>query len=188
MTLTEQNNSWFAIQVKLRNELAAAEVLRHKGYEQLVPLYSQHKIWSDRVKAIKTPLFPGYIFCRFDATLAGPILTTPGVLRIVGSRKEPWPINESEILALQAVLKDDFEPRPHPYLAVGTAAIIENGPLAGVKGFVYGYKNHHLILSVHLIQQSILVDASACSVSARPVVKSQDQRHSQQLVHCCTRS
>lgn len=165
MIPASQDKCWVAIQVKARNKLAAAEVLRNKGYEELVPVYSQSRTWSDRRKILKSPLFPGYVFCRFDSGLAGLILTTPGVIRTVGSRKEPWPVDENEIRALQAVVKAGIEPQPHVYLAAGTRAVIMDGPLAGIEGFVSGYRNH-LILSVHLIQQSLVINVAPCSVSA----------------------
>jgi hypothetical protein len=39
---------------------------------------------SDRTKKLDLPLFPGYVFCCFDANKRLPILTTPGVVKVVG--------------------------------------------------------------------------------------------------------
>ena len=48
------------------------------------------------------PLFPGYIFCQFDAQKRLPILVTPGVVGVVGRGRIPVPIEDSEIAAIPA--------------------------------------------------------------------------------------
>ena len=37
-------------------------------------------------KKISSPLFPGYVFCRFDVLKRLPILITPGVISLSGAR------------------------------------------------------------------------------------------------------
>ena len=51
--------------------------------------------WRDRVATVGTPLFPGYVFCRFIATNRLPILTTPGVFSVVSVAKAPAPIPDA---------------------------------------------------------------------------------------------
>src|SRR5271157_5027662 len=73
-------NSWYAIRVRSKFENAASVVLNGKGYEAFLPTYRSRRSWSDRVKELDLPLFPGYLFCRFDVRdRLLPILTTPGV-------------------------------------------------------------------------------------------------------------
>src|SRR5579859_2892809 len=75
---------WFALQVRMRHEALVTAHLNGKGYEWFLPLYKSRKRWSDRVKETELPLFPGYLFCRFDPQNRLPILKTPGVTQIVG--------------------------------------------------------------------------------------------------------
>src|SRR2546430_13551223 len=37
-----------------------------QGLECFLPLYKSIRRWSDRKKELEQPLFPGYLFCRFD--------------------------------------------------------------------------------------------------------------------------
>jgi len=60
-----------------------------KGYEWFLPLLQSRRRWSDRVKEVDAPLFPGYLFCRFNPNDRLPILKTPGVTQIVGYNHVP---------------------------------------------------------------------------------------------------
>lgn len=149
---------WYAIQVRPRSEIATAKALSGKGFEPLVPLYKSWRHWSDRKVDLELPLFPCYIFCRFDARTRLPIMTTPNVVRIVGNGKMPLPIDAHEIEAVRRVLQSGYETQPHPFVAVGSRVMINDGPLAGLEGIVKSLKNRRLILSVGMVQQSICVD------------------------------
>jgi transcription antitermination factor NusG len=85
---------WFALQVRTRHELGVANYLHGQGYESFLPLYKCRKRWSDRVKEVQTPLFPGYLFCRFDPQDRLPVMKTPGVMQIVGVNRVPLPVDE----------------------------------------------------------------------------------------------
>ena len=149
---------WYAIQVRPRSEIATAKVLSGKGVEPLVPLYKSRRTWSDRKVDLELPLFPGYIFCRFDVRIRLPIMITPSVVRIVGNGKMPLPIDVHEIEAVMRVLQSGYEAQPHPFVAVGCRVMINHGPLAGLEGIVKSLRNRRLILSVGMVQQSICVD------------------------------
>lgn len=149
---------WYAVQVRPRYELSTAKILTGKGYDPFVPQYKSWHLWSDRRVELALPLFPGYIFCRFDAQVRLPILITPGVMRIVGTSKRPVPVHASEIEAVQTIVRIGHKAQPHPFLAVGTKVRVQNGPLAGIEGIVQGYKNRQIIISIGLIQHSVAVD------------------------------
>src|SRR5262245_65103156 len=92
---------WYAIQLRPRAEKMVALHLKDKGYEEYLPVYRSRRRWSDRVKEIELPLFPGYIFCKFDITNRLPVLVVPGVVSITGNGKTPLPIPEQQITAVQ---------------------------------------------------------------------------------------
>jgi len=165
MELVPFDKCWFAIQVRPRYEFLAACILRGKGFEEFLPSYKSKRKWSDRKKEIELPLFPGYIFCRFDAQVRAPIVTTPGVIKIVDPH---LPIPDSEIEAIQAVVASRVPASPCPYIKVGTRVDVIAGPLAGVSGILTCNKNQYrLILSVTLVQNSISVEVDYADV--RPV-------------------
>src|SRR5215831_6448579 len=84
MSGTTDAKQWYAVHLRPRCEKLVALQLRNKGYEEYLPMYRSRRRWSDRVKKIELPLFPGYIFCKFDVEKRLPILVIPGVISIVG--------------------------------------------------------------------------------------------------------
>ena len=150
---------WYALRVQSRFGSLASATLRGKGYEEFFPLYRSRRRWSDRVKELELPLFPGYSFCRFDVSHRLPILTTPGVIGIVGIGKIPAPVDLDEIEAVRLILRSGLAAQPWPLLRVGSKVYIERGPLVGLEGIVTNTdKVFRLIVSVSLLQRSVAVE------------------------------
>ncbi len=158
---------WFALQVRGRRELAVAEHLRGQGFEWFLPLYKCQKVWSDRIKEVESPLFPGYLFCRFDPQLRLPILKTPGVIQIVGNNRQPTPVDEHEIAAIQTLIATGARNQPWPFLEVGDKVRIESGPLSGLEGLLVEFRgSHRLVISVTLLQRSVAVELHSAVVTS----------------------
>jgi transcription antitermination factor NusG len=158
---------WFAVQVRSRYESVAATLLSGKGYEWFLPTYWSRRQWSDRIKKIELPLFPGYLFCRFDPQGRLPILTIPGVISIVGIAKNPTPVDETEIASLRVLVKSGLPHQPWPYLQVGQRVRIEYGALYGLEGILLHFKGlHRIVLSVTLLQRSVAVEIDSAWVTA----------------------
>jgi transcription antitermination factor NusG len=165
------SNPWFALRVKPNYEKRVATALRGKGLEELLPLYRSKRRWSDRVKVLDLPLFPGYLFCRLDLAARLPLLTTPGFLYIVGVGKTPQPVDEAEILAIQSVMRSGVPVTPWPSLVVGQKVELQHGPLRGLVGVLTKISNQHRIyVSVTLLRRSISVEVAPDWV--RPVQES----------------
>src|SRR5512133_1243298 len=106
---------WYAIRTRPKHEKIVESMLANKGYEVLLPIFKCRRRRPDRFKNILLPLFPGYLFCRFDQHARLPILTTPGVLHVVGSGRVPIPISETEVEDVRRVVNSGFEAEPWPY-------------------------------------------------------------------------
>src|SRR5581483_12032662 len=132
---------WYGVQTRSNCEKVAATVLDSKGYEHYLPVYRSKRRWSDRVVETDKPLFPGYVFCRFDAQQRLPVLTTPGVVSVIGFGREPAPIADSEIQAIQAVLSSGLAAEPHRFLHQGQRIRINRGSLEGLEGILVKQKN-----------------------------------------------
>lgn len=78
---------WYAVRTKSNQERLVIAILDSKGYEHYLPVYRCRRRWSDRVVTTEVPLFPGYVFCRFDYTRRLAIMTTLGVVSIIGCGK-----------------------------------------------------------------------------------------------------
>jgi transcription antitermination factor NusG len=173
--------AWYALRIKSRTERRAAAALHGKGYEVFLPLYRSRRRWSDRIKELEMPLFPGYLFCRFEADKRLPILTTPGIIQVVGVGNTPMPVDETEISAVQSIVISRLNARPWPYLHVGRTVRIEHGPLTGVEGILLAVrKSHRLIVSVTLLRRSVAVEIDqrwASPVSKPALLGGNGNRH-----------
>jgi transcription antitermination factor NusG len=167
MGIRNQQWPWFAILARTGREKNATLLLENGGYECYLPIIRFKRQWSDRVKEIEVPMFPGYLFCRLNPHHRLPVLMTPGVIQIVGVGKTPVPVEEEEISAIQRVARSGIPTMPWPYLQVGHVARIENGPLRGLTGIVIKIKSGlKLVLSVSLLQRSVAVEIDRGWISA----------------------
>lgn len=159
MRIRNQEWPWYAIMARTGREKSAALLLENAGYECLLPVSKYTRHWSDRIKEVEVPLFPGYLFCRMDPHNRLPVLMTPGIIQIVGAGKTLIPVKEDEIAAIQRVVKNGLSTMPWPYLQVGHEARIEEGPLRGMTGIIVKIKSGmKLVLSVTLLQRSVAVE------------------------------
>jgi transcriptional antiterminator RfaH len=166
MDITEDTLCWYALHVRSRFERVVARNLEGKGYEGFLPLYRARHRWTDRIKEIELPLFPGYVFCRFDVRDRLPILTIPGVHSVVGIGKRPMPVDECQLHDIRSLVLSGLSCEPWPFLAVGQTVRVENGALTGVQGTIVEVKNHYrLVISVNLLQRAVAVEIDRESVS-----------------------
>lgn len=162
-------HSWFALQVRTRWESSTALLLDGKGYETLLPTYAASRRWNGHVKQVRSTLFPGYVFCRFDVQKRLPILVTPGVIAIVGRGKTPLPVDETEIAAVQRVVSSGLRAEPWPFLEMGQRVRIESDSLKGLEGVLVNVRgNQRIVVSVSLLRRSVALEIDRSCV--RPVV------------------
>jgi transcription antitermination factor NusG len=108
---------------------------------------------------VELPLFPGYVFCRFDAKKRLPILMTTGVISVLGFGKEPAPIPDEEIEAVKAILRSGLPAEPCAFLREGQRVRVIHGSLDGVEGILVKKKNQcRMVISVAMLQRSISVE------------------------------
>ncbi len=157
---------WFALAVKPRFDKAVVRALESKGFETFLPSYRKQHTYSGRCKEFELPLFPGYVFCRFNVLTRLPILTTPGVTQILGTGNTPIALSETEVVSLQKAVNAQLPLQPFPFLQIGQRVRIEKGVLAGVVGIVTKVKHSVcLVLSVTLLQRSVLLEIDRDRVS-----------------------
>lgn len=150
---------WFALQVKTRWEGSTESLLRGKGYETFLPTYKGKVSRNGRTKESVLALFPGYVFCRFDSQKRLPILVTPGVISVVGNGKLPIPVEDSEIEAINAVVRSGLPAQPWPYLEVGDRVRIEGEVLGGLEGILISFRGtQRIVVSVALLRRSVALE------------------------------
>lgn len=160
-----ENVRWFAVRVRSHFERIAVAHLRQRGYQEFAPSYKTERQWSDRKKESDQFLFPGYVFCRFNPDNRLAVLTTPGVVDLVGFGRAPMPIPDQEIERVRQMVQSGVLVSPWPYLEVGQTVLIERGPLGGLEGILVDVKGRcRLIVSVNLLKRSISAEVERSCV------------------------
>ena len=176
---------WFALQVRSRREALVLAHLEARGYQCFLPFYKTVRRWSDRLKEVEKPLFPGYLFTRFDFHKRAPVLMTPGVQQVVGIGATPTPVDEGELESIRQALASGLSSQPWPYLQVGDPVRVSYGSLRNLEGILIHFKgSHRIVLSLTLLRRSVAVEIDRTWVT--PVSKARASLASRILQGCPT--
>lgn len=164
--MLQAKSPWYGVRTRSNQEKLVAAILDSKGYEQYLPLYRRRRRWSDRVVTTEVPLFPGYVFCRLDSQRRSPVISTLGVVSIVGFGSDPEPIPDCEIEAIERVLQSGAGAEPHPFLHVGQRVRVNQGALKDLEGILVRKKSDlRLVVSVSILQRSVSVEIDSSWIS-----------------------
>lgn len=170
----DSSAQWFAVYTAHRHEKRVSELLLDREIEIVLPLYKAGRQWKKRAQVVlELPLFPCYLFVNISRAARGTVLGVPGVLSIVGSPSEPWPLRACEVEALRLGIKMGAV-EPHPYLKVGERVRIKSGPMSGIEGILTRKKNAlRFVLTLEVIMRSVVVEVDANDIE---VVEGQGER------------
>lgn len=136
--MTDQPAAWFCVKSKPRQEAVAVRNLQALGEVELVfPRVRRTRRGHDRNREVIEPLFPGYVFLRFDpAELQGSVRSTRGVLHLVAKDGRPVAVDDQVIAELRALGPDGILSALDEELQVGAKVRIVRGIFAGSEGEV----------------------------------------------------
>jgi transcription antitermination factor NusG len=167
-------DQWFAVRVKSRSEKLAATALGLKGVPVFAAVAPQRRVWADRIRVVEMPLFPGYVFARFDLGAKRVVEDAPGVASIVSFGGECCPVESSEIESIQKLIASGMDVHTAPFLRVGVPVRVKHGPLSGAEGTLAQVRaGYRLVVSVSLLQRSVAVeiDQSYVEILSGPVTR-----------------
>lgn len=150
--------AWYALRVRANFEGTVLRQVEGLGWEGFLPQYSVGQRAGERLR----PLFPGYVFSRFDLSDQGRMVRVRGLVHIVSNGGRPESIPEQEIETVRQVLRSGLLASPYPKLAKGQRVVIEAGPLAGLEGVIMRIKNRYqVVASITMLQRSIVAEIDA---------------------------
>lgn len=166
---------WFALKVRTKAEDSVRAALEGRGFEAFLPTFIAIRKYSDRLKKVASPLFPGYVFCRMDRHRRLPVLMTAGVEYAVGFGGKLEAIPNHEIEAIETLSRAGLPAQPWPFLSSGDRVRIAAGSLAGVEGIlVRSHGADRLVLSIEMLQRSVAVEIERSWV--RPLPESHNNK------------
>ena len=94
MALSVTNLTWFLAQLKPNSVRIANANLIRQGFQTFLPMEKITRQCNGKLTTELRPLFPGYIFVSFDASLGlwRTVNPTQGITRLISFGKEPAPV------------------------------------------------------------------------------------------------
>ncbi|WP_263353011.1 transcription termination/antitermination protein NusG [Acidicapsa acidisoli] len=167
------SDPWHVLHVVSNHEKLVAQHLGVRSLEHYLPLYTERVKWTDRIVVAERPLFPGYLFVRFLPQSRRSVISTPGVLRVLGDDESNM-VSCAELDQICIGLASGLLLRPHPRVTVGTQVRVRNGVFAGVEGLVTELRQQSkVILTLSAVTQcfSLEVELGDIEVVNKAVAK-----------------
>lgn len=133
-----EERQWYALRTRSRSEKKVARILGEREVESYCPVVPRARQWADRKKTVSFPMFPGYVFARFDLRDISEVFRVPGVATVVRIEGEAVPVRPEELEAVRrlerGVTETGQEPVPADFLEPGDEVTVVDGPFRGMRG------------------------------------------------------
>ena len=157
--------NWYAVYTKPHFERKIFQALDRSNFHVFLPLIKEKRVWSDRIKTVKVPLLPNYLFVKIHEHETKSIFDFPGVVRYVSSEGKPSVIKEKDIEYLEKIVNNGFKARNTCILDVGEEVRITRGPLVGCEGrLLKKLGKTRIVLQISAIPRAISVEVQASDI------------------------
>jgi transcription termination/antitermination protein NusG len=160
---------WQVLHVIANHEKKVARHLSVRSLEHYLPLYTERSRWSDRYVTLERPLFLGYVFVRYSPEIRLSLVSTPGVIRLIGDSTTAT-VSSEEMERIREGLADGCLLRPYLDVPVGTPVRVREGVFEGAEGVVSEIRQRSkVIMSLSAVSQcfSLEVDRQDIEVIRR---------------------
>lgn len=165
--------AWYVLHTRSRFEQVVFEGLERKSLEAFLPRMTVMSKRRDRRLKIRVPLFPGYVFVKsaLNPHERLEIVKTVGVVRLVGNRDGPVPVEDEAIDSLRIMVTGDNPIATGTRLRKGDRVMVVEGPFVGVIGTFVRYRGAgRVVVSVKALGQYAAVDVPEEYVERLPGV------------------
>lgn len=167
------SSPWHVLHLLTNHEKRVAQHLAARSVEHYLPLYTERVKWTDRTVVAERPLFPGYIFVRSLFRNRITVISTPGVLRMLGDKDSDL-VSCEELYKIREGLSTGLLLRPHPEVSVGKRVRVRSGIFTGSTGIVTELRRQcKVIISLSAIHQSfsLEVEIGELELVCKPIPK-----------------
>ncbi len=162
---------WYVVHTRSRFETKVYDLLVKKSKTVFLPKMLVQSKRRDRRQMIRIPLFPGYIFVQTDMEPLErlDILKTVGVVRFIGNRSGPVPVDDATIDSLKIMVAADQDIHTGSKMKKGDRVVVVQGPLTGVIGqFVHYRGRHRVVVHIEALGQFAAVEVDMAHIEAVP--------------------
>jgi len=126
--------NWHVVQTKPRQEKFAEMNIQRLGIETFLPLLKEERRAGGERKQVVQPLFPAYLFVRFEAGLSYRAVNfAQGVRYVVTFGNTPAVVDESMIEQIRSKQRDGYVTIQRPSFSPGERVRIQNGHFSGLE-------------------------------------------------------
>jgi len=157
---------WFCIQTKRKYEDFATYNLEQKGITVYSPKFEEHIVRNYRNVQRFVPLFPSYIFAKFDLSCEhNKARWTPGVKEILSNRRGPIQIEDEIIDGIAVALEQKSFAKSE--LKTGDMVIVSSGSFQGLNGVFQYYTSGEARVRVllDLVYRKIVTEFDSSIIS-----------------------
>jgi len=161
---------WYVLHIKPRREKIVILNLQRLGVEALCPLIKDSKAPSYRgSQNVPQPLFPGYIFCKFDIRLQYRMVNyASGVVGVVRFGSTLACVEEEIIESIKVRTKNGLVTLTPSSITTGQVVRIHEGPLKGFEAVFESYLKDSdrvsLLLRNLSYQTRVIMDGGSIAV------------------------
>lgn len=155
---------WHVLHVIANHEKKVAQHLSVRALEHYLPLYTERSKWTDRSVTLERPLFTGYVFVRFSHEARLTVVSTPGVIRLLGDHESDM-VSAEEIERIRNGLASGCLLRPHPHVSLGTPVRVRSGVFEGVEGIVTEFRHQcRVIIALSAVKQCFSLEVELADI------------------------
>jgi transcription antitermination factor NusG len=153
------SNPWHVLHVLSNHEKRVVQHLVVRSVEYYLPLYTERVKWTDRTVVAERPLFSGYVFARITPQSRISVISTPGVLHLLGDGERDM-VRDEDLAKIRDGLASGLPLRPHPGITVGTRVRVRDGVFAGVEGVVTELRKQcRVIITLAAVRQCFSLES-----------------------------
>jgi transcriptional antiterminator RfaH len=161
--------NWYAVHTKPKQENLVQDNLQKLGLETFCPLLQQDKLIRRKWQTVTGPLFPRYLFARFNLQAHYRAVNySRGVKGVVAFGSVPAKVGEEMIEAIRSRTRNGCVTVQPSSFTPGQAIHIQEGPLRGLEAVFEQEMDDHqrVVLLLHTLsyQARVIVDRQ-CVVS-----------------------
>jgi transcriptional antiterminator RfaH len=138
--------NWYIIITKPNCEKKLHKFLTNKKLETYIPLKTERRIWSDRIKKMSTPMLKNYLFinCLDKERLL--VFESGYALKYLSEKNIPCFLSEKEINLIRTIEQHGtIYSNDYSTFEIGKKIRVKAGDLKGIEGTIISKEKEHFI-------------------------------------------
>ena len=156
---------WYIAYTYPNYEKKVERLLIQNKINCFLPLQKVERQWSDRIKKIDVPLFPGYIFINSTSHEKYDALNITGVLKFISFGGQPATLSDKDMETIKQISLSNISITKEHSFDKGDYVKILEGPFVGLTGYLFERKGKSRFgFRLDAIDESISIEICASMI------------------------